>query len=67
MCSSFARLHSLAMSDPNGDGYIDLQDAILISKYLSEKLFVLYPEHLDYNCNGIVSQEDVMDLSNDIL
>lgn len=50
---------SASNSDPNGDGTLDLYDAIYISRYLSGMVCPTNVSQLDYSGNGIVSQLDI--------
>ena len=58
---------SAVNKDPNGDGVLNIYDAIFISKYLSGKVYPSDISQLDYSGNGVVSQLDVYMISKAIM
>lgn len=58
---------SASNNDPNGDGVLDLYDAIYISRYLSGMVYPTNVSQLDYSGNGVISQLDVYMVSRAIM
>lgn len=51
---------SAAHTDPNGDGVINITDAVHIMSYLGGGFEPSNPADLDFDCNGIISYMDYM-------
>lgn len=56
-----------AITDPNGDGTINIYDVICISKYLAGTACPTDVSRLDYDGNGIVSELDAYIISCEIM
>ena len=54
-------------TDPNGDGFYQLNDVFLIRQYISGNTLVSNLTALDYNQNGIVSEVDALKYQSDLL
>lgn len=53
--------------DPDGNGYFDMYDVILLRSFLSGNYTVSNLTALDYNQNGVITSTDLQKLSNDLL
>ena len=53
--------------DPNGDGYFDAYDLILLRSFLTGNCTVSNLTALDYNQNGVITSTDLQKLSDDLL